>query len=120
MRSVLEKDIEAKVMRWAKAHDLLPFKLNLVGNTGWPDRMWLFYHPKLCFIEFKRPGTTLKRNQPQRVAELRRRGYIVGVFDNVDDAIRFLETTLLSGGGGKADDQPSLRGAADGPRLGED
>ena len=102
-RVVREKDVEKAVVSWAKKQGMLPFKLNLQGNTGWPDRLWLFYHPYMCFIEFKRPGETLKRNQPARVKELRRRGYSVGVFDNVGDAIKFLGTQTGASGGCQTD-----------------
>lgn len=120
VRSLVEADIERKVIAWSKARGMLPFKLNLMGNTGWPDRMWLFYHPFLCFIEFKRPGEKLRRNQPQRVAELRRRGYSVGVIDNVADGIKFLEAACLSSGGREVNGEPSVRGVVLSSGRGQD
>lgn len=90
-----EIDVESKVMSWAKAHNMTVLKLNLIGNTGWPDRVFL-YAGRQIFIEFKRPGEDLKRNQPARIEELVDQGFTVGVFDNVDNCTRLLETTLLS------------------------
>lgn len=96
MRNRLERDIEAKVVRWAQAHGILVLKLNLIGNTGWPDRLFL-HRGRVVFIEFKRPGDKLERNQPERVDELQRRGFTVGVVDNVTYGISFLDAALLSG-----------------------
>lgn len=93
--SDLEAKIEREVVRWAMAHGILTLKLNLIGNTGWPDRIFL-HQGEMVFVEFKRPGEQLRRNQPERVAELRKRKFKVGVFDNVPDATAFLEASLLS------------------------
>jgi hypothetical protein len=100
VRPLVEADVEKPVVRWALARGMRPLKLNLIGNTGWPDRLYLFEYPFICFIEFKRPGETLQRNQPERVAELRKRGYPVGVIDNVEEGIRFLEAQIISSGRG--------------------
>lgn len=91
---------------------LLPFKLNLQGNTGWPDRMILFVFPFLAFIEFKAPGQPLEgeRNQPERIAELRARGYPVLITDSAEAAYAFLEATCLSITGRSLNDLSGLRG----------
>lgn len=91
----LESDLEGKLKSWARAHDLLTLKLNLQGNTGWPDRVFL-YRGRQVFIELKRPGHDLKRNQPARIEELVSRGFTVGVFDELRSATSLLEATLLS------------------------
>jgi hypothetical protein len=90
-----EIDIESKVVAWAKTHDITVLKLNIMGNTGWPDRVFL-HLGRLVFIEFKRPGEDLKRNQPARIEDLVSQGFTIGVFDNVDNSTRLLEATLLS------------------------
>lgn len=92
---MLERDVENPVVRWAQAHGIIVLKLNLIGNTGWPDRVFL-YKGMMVFIEFKRPGEKLRRNQPARVASLRDAGFIVGVFDDSKAAIAFLEATFFS------------------------
>lgn len=105
-----EERVESAVIEWAFTKNILPLKLNLMGNTGWPDRLWLFVYPRIAFIEFKAPGRPLvgERNQPERIAELTKRGYPVGVFDNVADSIAFLEATVLSAHWREADDSASL------------
>jgi len=117
-----ELRVENEVVDWARAQSILPLKLNLIGNTGWPDRLWLFVYPRIAFIEFKAPGRPLTgdRNQPERLAELAARGYPVGVFDNVAEAITFLETYVLSDHWRGVDDQPSLRRLAVEARERED
>jgi hypothetical protein len=93
----LERVVEEKVCKWAKTQGILPLKLNLMANTGWPDRMFL-YAGRVVFIEFKRVGEKLRRNQPERVATLRGLGFAVGVFDNVAESVAFLEAEILSKG----------------------
>lgn len=90
-----EVKVEAKVVSWAKAQGITVLKLNLIGNTGWPDRVFL-YAGRAVFLEFKRPGQDLKRNQPARIEELVSQGFTVGVFDDADTSISYLVSTLLS------------------------
>jgi hypothetical protein len=87
-----------------------------MGETGWPDRVFL-YCGQAVFIEFKAPGKRARPLQEHRIKQLQDCGFKVGVYDDIDDAIGFLEASLLPSGGGKVNDQPSLRGAADGPRV---
>jgi len=94
-QGVKEVNVEVKVVNWAKAHGITVLKLNLIGNTGWPDRVFL-YLGCIVLIEVKRPGEDLKRNQPARIEELVVQGFTVGVFDDVRTSCDFLETTLLS------------------------
>lgn len=100
---------------------LLPFKLNLQGNTGWPDRMVLFIWPFIAFIEFKAPGKSLEgeRNQPERINELRARGYPVHITDNAADAYAFLEAVALSTTGRSLNDLSGMRGIAIAPWIRE-
>ena len=109
-KKILESPIEAEVVAWAESQGMLPIKLNLMGNTGWPDRVFMFVHPFVAFIEFKRPGKPLKgeRNQPARIEELRKRGYPVGVFNDAQEAIAFLAAQADAGHRRGIYDQASL------------
>lgn len=103
----VERDFIKRLPAW-----LLPFKLNLQGNTGWPDRMILFIFPFIAFIEFKSPGSPLTgdRNQPERIAELRARGYPVLITDSSDEAYAFLESVSISTTGRSLNANSGLRG----------
>jgi hypothetical protein len=95
---VTEAQLEEAVNKWAKARGVICLKLNLVGNTGWPDRLYLGPGGTHALIEYKRPGRgkVLERNQPDRHERLARIKQPVGVFDDYDEAITFLESSLLS------------------------
>ena len=105
----MEAKVEAEFLKRLPP-ELLPFKLNLQGNTGWPDRLILFIWPFVAFVEFKSPGSPLTgdRNQPERLAELRSRGYPTLVTDSADEAITFMDTVCLSTTGRSLDALASL------------
>lgn len=62
---MLEKQIEAKVVKTAKVLGFKSLKLNGQGQRSWPDR--LFTHPSgaIVFIELKRPGGVLSDGQAE-------------------------------------------------------
>lgn len=95
----LERDVERPVVDWLRSIGCVVLKLNLIGSTGWPDRLILAPGGRVFFVEFKRPGERLRRNQPHRVALLRSLGFFVGVYDNVAEAKKELGAALLSEGG---------------------
>ena len=80
---MLEKDIEAKVVKWAKAKGLLVRKMNGMGFAGWPDRLFVGDNGRCLWIEFKRPGGKLSVGQQAIIASLHERGHIVFVVDDV-------------------------------------
>lgn len=75
-------------------------KLNIKGNVGWPDRMFLIPGGQPLFIEFKKPGEPPRAVQVARKANLEKLGYKVEIYDNVNDALqeiaKALEATRLS------------------------
>lgn len=116
-----ETKLETRVKRWAQAQGILCLKLNLQGNTGWPDRVFL-HLGRIVFIEFKAPGASCvgERNQPARIDELRKRGFDVGIFNEFNAACAFLATALLPKEGRKAGSVTSLCRPPIRPRDGED
>ena len=90
-----EAKLEQAVRAWCKAHSVRCLKMAPVGYAGYPDDLFL-YRGRACFIEFKAPGKKPRPLQEVRIAELRRDGFAVGVFDEFHKAIAFLESTLLS------------------------
>ena len=93
-----ESRVEGAVVKWARGRGAIALKLNLIGSTGWPDRLFLAPGGRLAFVEFKRPDQPAvgERNQPARIGLLQRFGFNVGIFNNVDEAIAFLEAALFS------------------------
>jgi hypothetical protein len=85
-------------------------KLNLQGNRGWPDRLFLLpLRPAWC--ELKREGEKPRKLQEQRMLELRYLGYDVLWTDNEDTAykwIKDLHSARLSEAGHQNHDIPSL------------
>lgn len=90
-----ESFVEGKVKRWARSKGVLALKMNPASTAGYPDDLFLF-RGRACFVEFKAPGRKPRPLQSVRIAELEQQGFPVGVIDNVDDGIAFLDTSLLS------------------------
>lgn len=79
----LESSVENSFVRKCKKLNVLQLKL---GYDTLPDRMALI-PGDIVFIEFKRPGEKLRKNQQVTVDRLKRLGFKVYVIDNSKDAI---------------------------------
>ncbi len=90
---ILEKEIEDRVVAWAKKNDFLAPKMKSV-EAGWPDRLFISPSGATIFIEFKRPGQKPDKLQEYRLNELQRRGVPATWVDNYDEAISILKTAL--------------------------
>lgn len=58
---MLEKDIDARIVKYAKDKGLIAIKLSMLGMFGFaglPDRMFLGPGRIIFFIEMKAPGQT--------------------------------------------------------------
>jgi hypothetical protein len=69
-------------------------KLNLSGNRGWPDTLFLF-DGHVFFIEFKRPGEEATELQLFRINWLKDNGFPAMVCDNVNEAMEALQRWKL-------------------------
>lgn len=90
---MLEKDIESKGCKYAKEHDVEPYKFTSPNRAAVPDRLFLkkvpaFLRPVIaryvCFVEVKQEGkkpTKPQEREHQRLTEL---GYRVYVADSVE------------------------------------
>jgi hypothetical protein len=120
---VLEKEIEERVVTWAKRNDFLTPKVKFVEN-GYPDRLFISPNGHTIFIEFKRPGEIPEPLQVYRLKELQRRGIPAVWCDTALAAIRILQACLESEGLPETSDptpiKSSVRGALTRPRLGQD
>jgi hypothetical protein len=121
--SVLERDIEWEVSRWAIKHGFLAPKVKFVEN-GWSDRLFIGPRGGLVFIEFKRPGQEPTRLQYFRGECLQNRGIMWEWFDNAAGAIDFLkailDATSIPGAGSEAPSEPRVGGIILRPRFGKD
>ncbi len=88
---LLESDIEKKVVLHAKKTGWLPFKLNLQGNRGWPDRLFIYPGPFFVFIEFKAKGKKPTELQEHRMAQLRNMGIVALWYDDAQEAMDTLD-----------------------------
>ena len=80
----LEKDIEKKVVDFAKAKGCIVYKFTSPSRRSVPDR--LFISPKgiVFFMELKRKGQKPTPSQAVEIDKIRRQGVSVFVIDNVD------------------------------------
>jgi hypothetical protein len=81
----VEKHIESRCRKHAKARGVIFWKLVVPGYPGVPDRLLLSTDGHAMFVEFKAPG---KKPTPLQTAwhdKLRGLGFAVHVIDNVSD-----------------------------------
>jgi hypothetical protein len=90
----LESNIEKDVSEYAKRNGCLVVKLNLIGQIGWPDRMYL-RSGKLIFIEFKRPGSSPRRAQIEIHRRIEAHGFPVFVIDSIEEGREVVRVHLL-------------------------
>ena len=92
---VLEKDIEAKVVRYAKERGCLVRKMGGFGFAAWPDRLFVLPEGKTFWIEFKRPGIgKLSPGQDDMIRLLKIMGHIAYVVDDVERGKAIVEAEL--------------------------
>ena len=92
-----EKDIEAKVVRWARANGFLVYKFVSPGRPSVPDRMFIAPGGCVLFIEFKQSGKTPTARQRQEIARLEHQGCQVATMDDAEKAIKWLKFQRLVG-----------------------
>ena len=89
---VLEKEIEAAVVKWAEKRGWIALKLNNPWSKGWPDRLFISPRGVHIYIEFKRPGGRLGTLQKNRIGRLERNECLVFVKYDKESAVETLET----------------------------
>ena len=92
MRS--EKEIEDAYVAWVERNEGKAYKLIEDGRRGFPDRTVLFPGCRAIFVEFKKPGGTLSKNQLDRLLELYHAGQHIAACDSLEEAL-FITQTLL-------------------------
>ena len=74
---------------------VLSSKLKVLGQTGFPDRIFWLPDGKPLLIEFKCPGEEPEPKQRHIHAQLRALGYMVEVHDNDLDALQAVINILV-------------------------
>lgn len=70
----LEKSLEQKVVKYAKATGCLCYKFTSPGNRGVPDRIIISPTGKVLFLELKAPGKKPTPLQEHTMKQLSRNG----------------------------------------------
>jgi hypothetical protein len=83
---IRERDIEAKVVKWAKANGWLTYKFVSPSQRGVPDRIFI-KDGCIVFVEFKAPGKKPTPLQAQTIRKMKDAGCEVWVCDNAESAI---------------------------------
>ena len=93
--SVLEKHIEDRVVKYAKARGCLVRKMAGFGFSAWPDRLFVLPSGKTFWIEFKRPVVgKLSPGQSSLITTLSDMGHIVYVVDDAERGKAIVEAEL--------------------------
>ena len=86
-----EAKVQKAVIAHARLEGMLAIKLTMsgpLGVKGWPDFMilWKVLNGKsgIAFIEFKAPGKEPTALQLQKHAQMKDRGFIVNVVDDIE------------------------------------
>ena len=89
-----EERIEHEVCRYAREKDIIPLKMQVPGQKGWPDRQFLMSNGFTFFIEFKAIGGRLSEHQHRRIKTLEQRNFAVFVIDDVDQGKMVIDGAL--------------------------
>lgn len=92
--TLTEKDIDQKIVAYAKRLGWFSLKLTMLGRygvAGVPDRLFLASPGIVFFMEMKRRGKSPTELQSQRHEQLRRLGFSVYVCDSVEEGERIVE-----------------------------
>lgn len=93
--AMLERQLEAKVIRYAKARGFLVYKFSSPSHRGVADRIFIAPGGAVGFLELKREGEEPTALQWKFINEVRKQGAFVGWADTFDKAKDFLHGLLL-------------------------
>lgn len=95
---MLEKDIEARLVRGVKKLGGRAYKFVSPGNVGVPDRIVVLPGGRVIFVELKTEKGVVSAAQRQQIRVLRDLGADVRVLQGVAAVDRFLAVTKTGGG----------------------
>ena len=88
---MLEKDIEARLVRKVRELGGKAYKFESPGTLGVPDRLVCMPEGTAVFVELKAPGKTPRPNQLHRHRELRALGFpVFGCVDSPEAVDAFI------------------------------
>ena len=93
---MLERDIEAKVIRYAKSRGCLIYKFSSPSHRGVADRIIIAPNGVVGFLELKAPGQTPTALQLKFISDVKRQGAIVDWADSEWAAKAFIDALILS------------------------
>jgi len=112
---LLEKKIERRVCHYARSKGFLTPKINVVGETGWPDRLLIDPDGWCVWVEFKAPGKKPDAIQTYRIEQLTSRRIPVFVIDDEEygiELINRLDSARVPKEGDEAAPVPGVSGSA--------
>lgn len=84
MPSRLEKEIERHVCAYAQEVGILTPKIQVIGERGWPDRLFIDSSGAHVWVEFKKMDEMPEPIQLYRMEQLAERNVLSIVIDNVE------------------------------------
>jgi hypothetical protein len=94
----LEKEVEKRVVEYARSLEMLCYKFTSPACRSVPDRMFITKHGVVFFIEFKRLGQLPSKAQEVEIKKIRDRGVQVNVVDTVPKGKRIIDTMNIGPG----------------------
>lgn len=91
----LEKDIEKKVVDYAKSRGCLVYKFTSPARRSVPDRLFIGPDGQVWFIEFKRLGQKPTEAQSVEIDKIKRQGIHVYVVDSVAEGKIAVDLMLM-------------------------
>lgn len=93
---VLESAIERKASDYAFSIGYISLKINIVGQRGWPDHLFINPYGGHVWIEFKKLGKKPSKIQEYRLHQLWDHNTEAHYTDNYEDACGILDAALES------------------------
>lgn len=88
---LLERDIERRVVAYAKSRNVLCMKFASPNNRGVPDRILIGPTGRIAFLELKRPGGKPTELQLHVLNKFVLRGCRATWCDNLPDATKLID-----------------------------
>lgn len=91
---VTEAKIEAKLVKFCRAHGILTYKFASPANRGVPDRIFI-HGGVVLFLELKRPGNTTTTLQKHEIQRITTAGGLATVANSYEEAMQKVVSTFM-------------------------